>query len=84
MQRCVPGSVQSFRPEVPSAQPSQTPLAQDAPGKRQLVAVLPGDLEHLAVVVRLLRADSEEGHGQAVSYGAAERRIASSGRVSVA
>ncbi len=25
MQRCVPGSVQSDRPDVPSAQPSQTP-----------------------------------------------------------
>ena len=61
MQRCVPGSVQSRRPDVPSAQPSQTPSRQDAPGERQLVAVLPGDPRHLAVVVRLLLAEAEEG-----------------------
>ena len=45
-------------------------VRQDAPGERQLVAVLPGDLDHLAVVVRLLRAESEKGHVLAVSYGA--------------
>ena len=39
--RCTPESVQSWKPATPSAQPSHTPLLQDAPRVREVVAVLP-------------------------------------------
>src|SRR5262245_64424732 len=37
-------------------------VPQNAPGKRQLVAVLPDDPRHLTVVTRFLAVDTEEGH----------------------
>ena len=63
MHRCVPGIVQSRRPEVPSAQPSHTPSRRMRQANGSCVAVLPRDARHLAVVVRLLLTDAEDGHG---------------------
>ena len=62
MQRCVPGNVQSRRPLVPSAQPSQTPSERMRQANGSWSRFSHATLSHLAVVVRLLRAESKERH----------------------
>ena len=58
MQRCTPSAASSpDSPDVPSAQPSQTPSLRMRQRERQLVAVLPRDARHLEVVMRLLVAN---------------------------
>ena len=64
MQRCVPEIVQSRRPDRAERAAVADAVRQDPPGERQLVAVLPGDARHLAVVVRLGAGRSRTGRGK--------------------
>ena len=61
MHRCDAGQ----RPVADAGRAERAAVAdaagQDPPGERQLIAVLPDDPHHLAIVVRLLLAQAEEG-----------------------
>ena len=85
--RCTPSMVQSCRPATPSAQPSHTPLVSTSQAYFGWLAVDPGHLGHVAVVVRLLVADAV-GRGahpqvgaQLAMAGAPERSRPPSGHV---
>ena len=84
MQRCVPGSVQSFSPDVPSAQPSQTPSLRIRQANGSWSRFSQATLSISQVVMGLLLAESEEGHGLSGSIRPAAAPNHAAARVTVA